>query len=63
MKDYDYDEFQAFIRSLYQDIEPISVEIANNTMNLLQDMEKLETEVTTPDFKTVDDLIESLKGQ
>ena len=62
MNDFDYEEFQAFIRSLYSQIDQVSVEIANDTMNVLQDMDNLESKVTTPDFKTADELIESLKG-
>ena len=62
MDDFDYEEFQAFIRSMYSQIDQVSLEIANNTMNILQDMDNLERNVTTPEFKTADELIKSLKG-
>lgn len=66
MNNYDDDRFEVNKMIIFDLINmtvySTMIDNGTSTLGILQDMDNLESKVTTPEFNTVDELIESLKG-
>ena len=62
-KDFDFEEFEEFMRHLSGYWEVVNLEQRSRTFKELEMLDELEVEVASrPCYSTVDEMIEAIKG-